>query len=164
MCVCVFIICVACFCIACWFAGIPVCAMICAVGCVPYRSETRDVCFSFTFIWSTEGQPAGWPTDEGQKRLRSSDSSRTLGHRSRSVYSSYTASTNLDSSLASNIQKLFSEKIDWQQIYVCIVSTSIALYKSISVRFNSMTCITYMCANLRFIYHDRISFFSLYAE
>jgi len=51
--------------------------------------------------------------DEGQKRLRSSDSSRTLGHRSRSVFSSYTASTNLDSSLASNIQKLFSEKIDF---------------------------------------------------
>ena len=51
--------------------------------------------------------------EEGQKKVRSSDSSRTFGHRSRSVFSSYTNSTNLDSSLASNIQKLFSEKIDY---------------------------------------------------
>ena len=51
--------------------------------------------------------------EEGQRKVRSSDSSRTFGHRSRSVFSSYTNSTNLDSSLASNIQKLFSEKIDY---------------------------------------------------
>ena len=51
--------------------------------------------------------------DEGQKKVKSSDSSRTMGHRSRSVFSSDTNSTNLDSSLASNIQKLFSEKIDY---------------------------------------------------
>ena len=51
--------------------------------------------------------------EEGQKKVRTSDSSRTLGHRSRSVFSSYTNSTNLDSSLANNIQKLFSEKIDY---------------------------------------------------
>jgi len=51
--------------------------------------------------------------EEGQKKVRSSDSSRTFGgHRSRSVFSSYNSS-NLDSSLASNIQKLFSEKIDY---------------------------------------------------
>ena len=51
--------------------------------------------------------------EEGQRKVRTSDSSRTLGHRSRSVFSSYNNSTNLDSSLASNIQKLFSEKIDY---------------------------------------------------
>ena len=51
--------------------------------------------------------------DEGQKKVKSSDSSRTMGHRSRSVFSSYTNSTNLDSSLASNIQKLYWEKIDY---------------------------------------------------
>ena len=50
---------------------------------------------------------------EGQRKLRSSDSSRTFGNRSRSVFSNYTNSTHLDSSLASNIQKLFSEKIDY---------------------------------------------------
>merc|ERR1712106_694763 len=51
--------------------------------------------------------------EEGQRKVRSSDSSRTFGgHRSRSVFSSYNSS-NLDSSLASNIQKLFSEKIDY---------------------------------------------------
>jgi len=51
--------------------------------------------------------------EEGQRKVRSSDSSRTYGgHRSRSVFSSYNSS-NLDSSLASNIQKLFSEKIDY---------------------------------------------------
>ena len=51
--------------------------------------------------------------DEGQKKVKSSDSSRTMGHRSRSVFSSDTNSTNLDSSLASNIQKLYWEKIDY---------------------------------------------------
>lgn len=54
--------------------------------------------------------------EEGQRKVRSSDSSRTYGtgHRSRSVFSSFAASSsNLDSSLASNIQKLFSEKIDY---------------------------------------------------
>jgi len=57
--------------------------------------------------------------EEGQRKVRSSDSSRTYGtagtgHRSRSGFSSFAASSsNLDSSLASNIQKLFSEKIDY---------------------------------------------------
>jgi len=51
--------------------------------------------------------------EEGLRKVRSSDSSRTLGHRSKSVFSSYANSSNLDSSLASNIQKLFSEKIDY---------------------------------------------------
>ena len=50
---------------------------------------------------------------EGQKKVKSSDSSRTMGHRSRSVFSSDTNSTNLASSLASNIQKLYWEKIDY---------------------------------------------------
>ena len=48
--------------------------------------------------------------EEGQRKARSSDSSRrtfTMS-RSRSAWSSQ-----LDSSLASNIQKLFSEKIDY---------------------------------------------------
>jgi len=49
--------------------------------------------------------------EEGQRKVRSSDSSRTYGtaHRSRSLISS----TTLDTSLASNIQRLFSEKIDY---------------------------------------------------
>ena len=52
--------------------------------------------------------------EEGHRKVRSSDSSRTFGgHRSRSVFSSYNNSSNMDSSLASNIQKLFSEKIDF---------------------------------------------------
>lgn len=50
--------------------------------------------------------------EEGQRKVRSSDSSRTFGARSRSAYSSYLSST-MDSSLASNIQKLFSEKVDY---------------------------------------------------
>jgi len=56
--------------------------------------------------------------EEGQRKVRSSDSSRTYGtagtgHRSRSGFSNFASSSNLDSSLASNIQKLFSEKIDY---------------------------------------------------
>jgi len=55
--------------------------------------------------------------EDGQKKARSSDSSRRTGARSRSVFSSYggpgRGGTNLDSSLATNIQKLFSEKIDF---------------------------------------------------
>ena len=52
--------------------------------------------------------------EDGQKKARSSDSSRRTGARSRSKYSSYGASGGpLDSSLASNIQKLFSERIDF---------------------------------------------------
>lgn len=49
--------------------------------------------------------------EEGQRKVRSSDSSRTYGARSRSAISTYTST--LDSSLASNIQKLFSEKVDY---------------------------------------------------
>jgi len=49
--------------------------------------------------------------EEGQRKVRSSDSSRTHGARSRSAISTYTST--LDSSLASNIQKLFSEKVDY---------------------------------------------------
>merc|ERR550519_3221985 len=50
--------------------------------------------------------------EEGQRKVRSSDSSRNYGARSRSAVSNYMSST-LDSSLASNIQKLFSEKVDY---------------------------------------------------
>jgi len=50
--------------------------------------------------------------EEGQKKPRSGESTRRLGgaSRARSVFSSY---GNLDSSLATNIQKLFSERIDF---------------------------------------------------
>ena len=58
-------------------------------------------------------QQVGQLYEEGQKRVRSSDSSRTFGHRSRSMMSGNNTSGNLDSSLASNIQKLFSERIDY---------------------------------------------------
>ena len=50
--------------------------------------------------------------EEGQRKVRSSDSSRNYGARSRSAISNYMSNT-LDSSLASNIQKLFSEKVDY---------------------------------------------------
>ena len=58
-------------------------------------------------------QQVGQLYEEGQKKVRSSDSSRTFGHRSRSMMSGNNTSGNLDSSLASNIQKLFSERIDY---------------------------------------------------
>ena len=58
-------------------------------------------------------QQVGQLYEEGQKKVRSSDSSRTFGHRSRSMMSGTNTQGNLDSSLASNIQKLFSERIDY---------------------------------------------------
>ena len=58
-------------------------------------------------------QQVGQLYEEGQKKVRSSDSSRTFGHRSRSMMSGTNTRGNLDSSLASNIQKLFSERIDY---------------------------------------------------
>ncbi|XP_023319685.1 vacuolar protein sorting-associated protein 51 homolog [Eurytemora carolleeae] len=51
--------------------------------------------------------------EDGQKKARSSDSSRRTGARSRSVFSSYGTGRNMESSLATNIQKLFSERIDF---------------------------------------------------
>merc|ERR1719414_2312038 len=61
---------------------------------------------------TTVDEQVGQLYEEGQRKVRSSDSSRTYGARSRSAISSYMSST-LDSSLASNIQKLFSEKVDY---------------------------------------------------
>merc|ERR1712080_704252 len=61
---------------------------------------------------TTVDEQVGQLYEEGQRKVRSSDSSRNYGARSRSAVSNYMSST-LDSSLASNIQKLFSEKVDY---------------------------------------------------
>jgi len=74
------------------------------------RAVMKRVVEDITII---DGQ-VGELYEEGQRKARSSDSSRRTftASRSRSAWSSYGPSQ-LDSSLASNIQKLFSEKIDY---------------------------------------------------
>ena len=72
-------------------------------------------------------QQVGQLYEEGHRKVRSSDSSRTFGHRSRSILSGNNTSSNLDSSLASNIQKLFSEKIDY---FAPVTSTKVRITHS----------------------------------
>ena len=72
-------------------------------------------------------QQVGQLYEEGHRKVRSSDSSRTFGHRSRSILSGNHTSSNLDSSLASNIQKLFSEKIDY---FAPVTSTKVRITHS----------------------------------
>jgi hypothetical protein len=80
-------------------------------------------------VTEVDGQ-VGQLWEEGQRKVRSSDSSRTFGARSRSAISSYLSGP-LDSSLASNIQKLLSEKVDYfapvQQSKVSVLSAIIKL-------------------------------------
>ena len=77
-------------------------------------------------------QQVGQLYEEGHRKVRSSDSSRTFGHRSRSVLSGNNTSSNLDSSLASNIQKLFSEKIDY---FAPVTSTKVRTSKTSAAKF-----------------------------